>query len=421
MANAFLRAQEYANSMLLLVKNELVMGRLVNSKFKNQVTDQNGLTISQKRPPRFVAKDGEALALQDNVIGSADISVTEYKNVHISVGDLEYIQDYNQMMQNSTAKSAASALAIAIDQHLQDKTVRFSNWVGTPGTAITSPQQFNAAPERLDLLGVPMTDRGAAIFTTDAYGITNTLIDNNSMTSTAQSALNKSRIPVLANIQAQATQMSKTITTGTRGVTGALVNAAAQNVNYSTATVKNSMTQALIVDGLGGAETVVEGDVFTMAGVFAINPRTAEAYPYLQQFTVTADAVADGGGNATLTITPPIIVPGSGGGTDADVNTAFGTVSAAPADNAVITFSGAPDTIIRFSTAFHKDAISLVYAKLHKPFTGVSAFATDPETGVSIRYWRGSDISTGAHIHRWDTVFGAAAMDPLLGTRISGV
>lgn len=422
MANAFLNAQEYANTMLLLVKNELVMGRLVNSKFNSQVTDENGLTISQKRPPRFVAKDGAALQRQDIKVGRADISVDTYKNVHVGVGDIEYVQSYSQLMQNSTMKSAASALAIAIDQHLHDQTLKFSNWVGTPGNVIGSPQQFNAAPQRLDLLGVPMTDRGAAVYTDDAYGITNTLIDSNSLTDVAQSALMRSRIPMLANIQAQSTQMSKSVATGSRPVTGALVAGASQNVDYNT--VKNTMTQTLNIDNAGSGVTFSEGDVFTIDGVFAVNPRTAEAYPYLQQFTVTAAATADGSGTAALTITPAIVVPGTDvsadGGTNADANTAFATVSAAPADNAPVTFLGAPGTIFRFSSAFHKDAISLVFAKLHKPFTGVSSFASDPDSGVSIRYWRGSDINTGEHIHRWDCIFGAEAMDPLLGTRVSG-
>ena len=53
MANQFLNEQVYANVMLLLVKNNLVMGKLVDTKFTNQVTDKNGLKISVKRPPRF--------------------------------------------------------------------------------------------------------------------------------------------------------------------------------------------------------------------------------------------------------------------------------------------------------------------------------------------------------------------------------
>ncbi|MCJ8334764.1 MAG: hypothetical protein MJH10_11030 [Epibacterium sp.] len=416
MPNAFLDAQVYANSMLYLVKNELVMGRLVNSKFVNQVNDENGLTVRQKRPSRFVAKNGETLQTQDSINGFETITVDQYKNVHLSIGDLEYIQSYNDLVADTNMKSAAYALAQSVDSYLHEKTLEFSNWVGTPGNAIGAPAQFNRGPERLDLLAVPQTDRGAALFTTDAYGISDTLIDNNSISDVARSALERSQLPLLSSTRAYMTQMSQQITLGSRS--NGTVDGASQNVNYRD--VKDSMTQTLNVAGLGGAGTVAAGEVFTIAGVQAVNPRTAESYDYLQQFTVTAAATAGGSGDAALTITPPIIVPGSGSGSDIDVNTAFATVNAAPANGAAVTFLGTASTSYRYSTAFHKEAISLVFAKLRNPFTGEASFATDPDTGVSVRYWRGSDISTGKHIHRWDMVFGASAMDPLLGVRISG-
>ena len=115
----------------------------------------------------------------------------------------------------------------------------------------------------------------------------------------------------------------------------------------------------------------------------------------------------------------PIIVAGTGGA-EADTNTAFQTVSAVPADNAVITFLGNPSTTRAVRAAFHKQAISLVSARLPTPFSDTSSFATDPATGISIRYWRGSDISVGRHIHRWDMIYGAKTVDPRLGTRVNG-
>jgi len=108
MANQFLDATEYSKVMLLLLKNALVAGRLVDGQFRNEVTDENGLTINIKRPPQFVAQDGEALFLQQIVTGQTQVKVDQYKNVHVDVGDLESIQSYNQLMQDSTMKSAAS-------------------------------------------------------------------------------------------------------------------------------------------------------------------------------------------------------------------------------------------------------------------------------------------------------------------------
>ena len=50
----------------------------------------------------------------------------------------------------------------------------------------------------------------------------------------------------------------------------------------------------------------------------------------------------------------------------------------------------------------------------------VASYAIDPDTGISVRYWRGSDITTGNHIHRWDCMYGAAVLDQFLGTRVCG-
>jgi hypothetical protein len=98
--NQFLNAQEYANVMLLLFKNQLVFGKLVDGQFKDEVTNENGLTINVKRPPRFIdKKDGTAnLATQDLIVGTAPVTVDQYSKVHISVGDIEYIQSYNALM-----------------------------------------------------------------------------------------------------------------------------------------------------------------------------------------------------------------------------------------------------------------------------------------------------------------------------------
>ena len=128
----------------------------------------------------------------------------------------------------------------------------------------------------------------------------------------------------------------------------------------------------------------------------------------------------DSGGDIDLIISPPIVVPGTSDGVSTAGNTAFATVSAAPVDGAAVTHLGAAGTTRRVRAAWHKSAITLVSARLQTPFTGESSFATDPETGISIRYWRGSDISTGAHVHRWDCLYGAENLDPLMGYQISG-
>lgn len=443
MNNQFLNEQEYANVMLLLMKNQLVFGRLVDGQFKDQVTDENGLTINVKRPPRFIdKKDGTAnLATQDIVTGSAAVSVDQYSKVHISVGDIEYVSSFNALMQNQTMKSAASRLAQSVDMYIANQTLKFPSWVaggklgGLGGTdAITgangigSTSEAMSAHTRLMQQGVPNDGNlNGVVNFTDGELIRGSM-QTQYTPSVNLSMLERVKIPMISEIDWYATQQLPTITTGDRtqgdgSSTGGQVAGAGQNVNYRDVRKPvgfQQVHQTLNVDGIGaGAQTVSKGEVFTIQGVYAYDWRAQQSLDYLQQFTVLEDAAATAGA-ASLTITPAIVVAGTNDGTSTDTNSAFATVDSVPADNAYIQFVGTASDKIRARTAFHKRAISLVTTRLQMPFTGVASFAVDPDTGISIRYWRGSDISTGAHIHRWDMMYGSEVMDPLLGTRITG-
>jgi len=462
MANAFLNAQEYANVMLLLLKNQLVYGRLVDGQFKDQVTDENGLTISVKRPPRFVATSGASLKAQDLVTGSVPLAVDQYKNVHISVGDLEYVQSYNALMQNETMKSAASTLAHDVDKFIAGLSLGFFSWVaggsvvsgaavggadsGSNATLISTgiqkPQGAMAAHSRLMAQGVPDSDLSGVLTFSSGELIRGSLLSDFTP-DINRTALEKTRIPLISSIDWYATQQNPTFTAGTRlqgdgSSTGTQVNGASQNVDYRN--VKGSgtsagMTQTLILKTGNGITTTIKiGDVFTIQNVYAWDWRNQQALPYLQQFTVVGDssgavpttgiAATYNGASpavATVTITPPIIVQGTNDSAgNSYANSAFGTVDSVPADSAYIQFAGAASAKSVINPVFHKRAIALVSARLQMPFTGVASFATDPDTGIAIRYWRGSDITTGAHVHRWDMIYGGRLMDGYLGCRVTG-
>lgn len=439
MGNAFLNETVYAKTMLLLAKNEMVMGKLVNGEFRDLVNDDNGLKVSVKRPPRFNRNDSSAnsaaLAAQDIVTGSVGLAVDQYAKVHISVGDIEKIQSFNALMQSETMKSAASTLAHQIDSFLAAKTLGFHSWVaGTaPGTIsgnatdptkiIATPAMASAGYTRLKAQGVPGNSSLNGIFSfDDAQSIAGTLTGG-FIQGTNKTALETSRVPMLGNVNYYGTQQTPSLTTGTRvqgdgSTTGAQLDGASQNVNYRA--VKDTNSQTILLKGAGNAKTYKKGEVFTIQGCFAWDWRNNAQLAYLQQFTILADATSSAGGAVTLSISPAIILQGSNDGVSTDVNTAFGTVANAPADSSYLEFAGALSTVLPVRSAFHKTAISLVSARLSMPFTGTASFVSDPETGIGIRYWRGSDISTGAHIHRWDCVFGATLVDPFFGTRICG-
>jgi hypothetical protein len=443
MANQFLNAQEYANVMLLLLKNQLVWGRLVDGQFKDEVTDENGLIINVKRPPRFVdTKDGTAnLVLQNLIVGSAPVAVDQYSKVHIQVGDIEYIQSYNALMQNETMKSAASRLAHSIDLFVGSKTLAFASWVAGASPAnggssnavnaslgINSPSEAMGAHTRLMSNGVPNVDLSGVVSFKDGEMIRGSLLSAFTP-SINVTALERVRIPLISEVDWYATQQLPRYTTGTRTQgdavsVGATVAGANQNVNYQD--VKGSagvpgMQQTLNITGGGAAATIAAGEVFVIQGVLGWDWRAQQGRGDLAQFTVVNAVTLNGSGAGALTISPPIIVQGTNDESGTSyTNSAFGTVAQAPLNGAYIQFVGPPSTTLTVKSAFHKRAISMVSAKLQMPFTGVASYAVDPETGIAVRYWRGSDITTGNHIHRWDCMYGAAVMDPFLGTRVCG-
>ena len=407
MANNLLTPKIYANVMLKLLKNNLVMGRLVTTRF-NREFKKVGQSIYVKRPPQFVTREGQVAQVQGVDVGEVEVVLDRQRGIDLEFNSVEETLTVDQLLENEYMESAAAQLAQTIDSDLMLSTIEFPNWVGTPGQDINSPADFFLGPQRLDEQAVPGSMRNgvlspndywklAAFFT--AFGFNNSDIN--------RTALQRAQLPIVGNVQPYMTQSVINIVTGTR--TAGAINGANQDVTYLE--VKdNDYAQTLIIDGVGANATINKGEVFTINGVFAVNPRTKATLTFLQPFVVLEDAVANGAGQVTLTIANPIIVSG-----------AYKTCSAAPADNAVVTFFGNPSTGYVNNVTFHKSAIALAYAKLVAPRTGKFSYATDPETGVSIRYWQTSDGTNDTHLHRWDVLYGVTNVDRRLGVRQSGV
>lgn len=408
MAHTYLKPKVYANVMLKLLKNNLVMGKLVTTEFKDKFK-KVGNTIYVKRPPRFIVRNGAVANAQNIVEGEVPVTLDIQRGIDLSFTSVDLTLNVDQLLEDATMNEAAATLAQDIDTTIMGEVLKFNNWVGTPGETIDSVTDFFKGPERLDDAAVPQFGRNGILSVRDHWALAASLTNHNSAGDMAKTAIERAKLPLVGSVQPYMTQGTVSLTTGTRATSGAgVINGAGQNVAYTA--VNDDYSQTLVTDGWAAGATVKAGEVFAIAGVYAVNPRTFQTLDYLQQFVVLEDATADGAGNLTLTIAVPIILSGTG----------FQTVSAAPADGAAITFMGAPSTVYRQNAAFLKSAISLVFAKLVQPASGEYSYSTDAETGVNIRYWRTSDGTNDTHLHRWDVLFGTENVDPRLGTRVSG-
>lgn len=407
MSHTFLPPKVFANAGLKLLKNNLVMAKLVDSEGVDKAFKPGGgATVNVKRPPEFTIRTGATASAQDVIEGEVAVTIDKQAGVDVQFTSAEETLNVDALLKSKVLDASMSQIASYIDQQLIARISEFHNWVGTPGQVVDSPADFFLAPQRLDEMAVPANDRNAIMTPQDGYGMAGSLLANAAMAGdTAKSALQKAKIPILGNVDPYITQTIPSLTTGTR--TNGAVNGASQGVTYLS--VKSTYQQTLNIDGVGASATVKQGEVFTIAGVYAVNPRTKAALPYLQQFTTLEDRTASSGAIANLQISPPIIASG-----------AFQNVSAAPADDAVLTWLGSASTTYRPSAAFHKTAIKLVSAKLIRPYSGEADFAHDPETGITVRYWRYSNGDADTHNHRWDVMFGTVNADRRLGVRLSG-
>lgn len=423
MSNQFKLTSKVANTFLMILKNQLVMGKLTSSEYSEEFGNkkmQIGDTLTVRRPPSFVVSDGATFKNQDVVVGSATIKIDKQKHIGFTYTDLERALDVDSALEDATLNAKMAALAQQIDSDGMAQVLKFSQWVGTPGQVINSATDFNEMPKRLDNLAVPQTDRNAVLAVDDWWATAGSFTGNNFFDNDiTKNALQRARLPMLGSVQPYMSQSVLALTTGTRTASGVIqVNGAAQNVDYST--VRDTYVQNLNIKGLTVGWTIKAGEVFSIAGVYAVNPRTHQSMGYLQQFVVMADFTA-AAATGTISVSFPIIVPDAADTTTARTNTAFATCSAAPADAAAITFQGVASTAYTQNASFHKSAIQYVFVKPPRPHTGEFEYATDPDTGISIRLWAFSDGSADTHAYRADVIYGVENLDPRLGTRGSGL
>jgi hypothetical protein len=422
MANAFkLTNQVAANALLKLLKNNMVWAKNVSTRYSEQFGNQkmsSGSSFSIRRPNEFVVSDGATFVNQDVVSGSAQVVIDKQKHIAITWQPTDQPLNADNLLRDSVLNGKMAQLAQQIESDIAAKALEFHNLTGTLGQTVNSSADFFKGPQMMDELAIPVSDRVGILPPADFYATASSFATPTYFGNQINDrALTNVRLPMIGNIQPYMAQTMCSYTTGTRA--DALINGASQNVNY--VTVKDTYTQTLVIDSAGAAgATINAGDSFTIAGVFRINPRTKQAYNDLQVFTVlSATTTAGGGEDATVTISPPIIVP-SGADETLRLNTAYQTVSAAPADDAVVTWLGSANTSYSLPILYHKDAIQLCFVPPTRPDTGEYSFATDPETGVTLRTWAFSDGLTDIHRVRCDVMYGITNYDRRLGVKLLG-
>ncbi len=392
--------------------NELTFLRHVNRTYDDQYIIAGakvGNTVQARLPQRFTVTDGQALQEQALYDQTVPISLTNQKNVAFGYSSAQATTELDAI-RSRYVQPGAEALANACDVHAFQAVYRdIYSSVGTPGTTPSAGLTFLQAGVKLTDLSTPQSMRVAMLDPLAMATLANGSAALFNPSATQSETWTKGQFGrAQLGIEGWYQDPNRPVhTTGTFTSSTPLVNGADQT------------GAVLITDGwASGAAFLKKGDVFTIAGVYSVNPLSYTSTGRLQQFVVTADAASVGVDIAALAISPSIITAGQ-----------LQTVSNSPANDAVITVLGATaassgtlaTTVSPQSFVYHPDAFAFVMADLKKPTAGAEATVVrSKELGLSIRMVEQYQIGNDQNPTRLDVLIGAATLQARLAVRVWG-
>ena len=403
MANSILTIDMITRKSLEILENNLVITRNVNRQYDDSFAVSGakiGSTLRIRLPDRALVTDGAALQVQDDNEQFTTLTVSTQKHIGVNFTSAELTMQLDDFAER-VLKPRISQLASSIDADVANAYKSVFNTVGTPGTTPATALVLLQAQQKLNESAATMNPRYATVNPAANAGLVNGLSGFFNPTDTISKQFKNGMMGtgVLGYDEINMSQSIKTHTTGSRAGT-ILVNGAVSTQGQAT----------ISIDGLTGAtDTVTAGDVFTIAGVYAVNPQTRESTGSLQQFVVTAAQTGASNALANMAISPPIYTSAS----------ALATVDSFPADNAAVTFVGTASTVYPQNMIYHKDAITFATADLIMP-QGVDMAARAVHNGISLRVVRQYDINNDRMPCRIDVLYGFNAIRPQMACRLWG-
>lgn len=411
MTDRILTASVVAKAALAVLENDLgvlkTFYRAHEDEWGNTVNGyKKGSSINIRRPEDGTVRVGAVASNTSVIEGSTTLTVDQQIGTDFNFTSADLTLNVADLTERVIKPRMTNIINYMVNDCLTELYRGTYNWIGTPGNAFSGFASFARGAERMDLMSIPMSDRAACLSTTDKWGFLGPSVSLN-VQGIANPAYREGDVGRVAGIETYMSQVIPTHTVGPLGGTP-LVNGANQNVTYDTA--RSTWSQNLITDGwtASAASRLLAGDVFTIAGVNMVNNKTKANTGVAQQFVVLSNVSSDGSGNATLSISPPIITSGP-----------HQTVTAAPADNAAITVVGSANSQHRQNLFYHKNALALAVVPLEIPPGTVDA-ARESYKGISVRvipyYDGGNDVANW----RLDLLYGRRLIDPRLSVRASG-
>jgi hypothetical protein len=417
MSNNLLTISKITNEALMVLENELTFTSEVDRNYDDQfavVGAKIGNTVNVRKPGRFIGTTGPALNVED--FNETSVPVTLSTQFHVdtqfTTQDLALSLD---MFSDRVLKPAIAAIANKIDRDGMAMAVaQTANIVGTAGVVPTELLTYLTAGAYLDSEGAPRDGRRSCIvepFT--SASIVNSLkglfVPQEAIASQYRKGL-MGRDSGGMNWKLDQNVVAQTFGDNSTDTVTASVNTTT-GTGFLTSGWASSSTISMTAANTG-IINLNAGDVFTIDGVYAVNPQNRQAYGSnkLRNFVVKTTVAISSGSSANVVVSPAVITAGQ------FQNVTIPTTSS----SAAVTQFNKTGVVSAQNIIMHKNAFTLAVADLELP-EGVhfAGRASDKEIGLSMRVVRQYTINNDSIPTRLDVLYGWAPLYPELACRVA--
>jgi hypothetical protein len=394
-------------------KNNCIMGSLVHRALESEFRSQSngwakGDTIKVKAPIYSRVKTSSTLNAADIYERDMEFTLAYWYQVSYPITVKEYTTDVTAKNLKAYAQAAGIAIANAIDLDMLALYKGIPAQIGTPGQ---TPKDFITLAKANALLakyGCPPTEiRGvlnpdAQAYICDALKVLYNPTITNPM-------VEQAKFTRVANVDWYVSQNVNSHTNGTWAGTTLAVDG----------TASEGAVSITVDDGSNDwTTTVKQGDIFTVADTYGVNPVTGRNVGDLRQFVAEADA--DASGTECAVSCTPGVAPWKIYSENADETyLPYQTVYGIPTNNKTVTVAGAASQVYPVNMVFHKDCMGLVMVPLAVP-DSVSWSANVNHEGYSITVVKDFDVTNYQEYLRFDALVGMRVLNPFMGVRIAG-
>lgn len=362
--------------------------KIEENAFKPDATGHSpGDTVSVRIPTEWLVQEDD-FDITNTIQDAKETTVTATLDMS---GTVPFDLDTKQLATDIDVKKVYERLiqpaVLSLSTNLEHRYVRKAtqhtgNLVGTPGATIVDPDTVMAGGEMLDEYLAPLGNRH---FLMDSASMRSAVNANKNLFTFKRKEFDDAYIGNALGMDWHKHQLIYRHTNG-NDVTGVQVDGA----------ISLDGTTSLPVEGLTTTTgTVTKGSTFTIAGVYAVHPKTKVNLGFLKRFShVGADVTADGSGDAVLTLNEPLYGPSSG---------SLQNVSALPANDAGLTFDGVASATYKNSLIFHKSAFRVCTVPLQMPEKAELAEQVT-EDGMTIALIKDFDVMKRRWVTRLDVL-----------------